>query len=258
MTSSFRCYIDESGDEGFKFGSNSSEWFILTAFIVRTEKDLPTVKLIDFIKEKLGRPGQKHLHWRDLRHNEKVTYSLEIAKLPVKVASVCYYKPLIKDKDKFQSPNLLYFYTTRYLIERVSWLARDTYKNGEPGNGKAEIVFSNRSAMNYSSLLEYFDRLRKDSSVRIHWPAIGAISSQVPGKSKGLQLADACSGIFFNALEKHKHIGLVQPLYLQNLKPILYKHQDKQLESYGFKVVPTEALIALKNDSLRSWVSDFK
>ncbi len=257
MISSFRCYIDESGDEGFQFSKNSSEWFILSALITRTLNDLATVKVVDTIKDKFARSVKKHLHWRDLRHEEKQTYSTEIAKLPVKAIAICVHKPLLRERDKFQAPNLLYFYTTRYLMERASWLARDTFKSGEQGNGKVELIFSNRSAMDYNSLLDYFDRLRKDSSVRIHWKSVGTIRSEAPSKNKGLQLADACSGMFYNALEKHKHIGLVQPVYLQNIKPILYSY-DSKIESYGFKVVPTEALIALRKDTLRNWAANFK
>jgi len=44
---SFRAYIDESGDEGFKFRKSfdeeaSSNWFILAAFVTRKKTDLRT------------------------------------------------------------------------------------------------------------------------------------------------------------------------------------------------------------------------
>jgi hypothetical protein len=38
----FRVYIDESGDEGFKFdqpGKGSSRWFVLSAVVTREEND---------------------------------------------------------------------------------------------------------------------------------------------------------------------------------------------------------------------------
>ncbi|HWE01892.1 MAG TPA: DUF3800 domain-containing protein [Tepidisphaeraceae bacterium] len=42
MPESFIVYIDESGDDGFKFntgGSGSSEWFILSAVVIRARND---------------------------------------------------------------------------------------------------------------------------------------------------------------------------------------------------------------------------
>lgn len=49
MTSSFRVYIDESGDEAFKFLPNeqgSSRWFVQSATVVRTVNDLAMVQLV--------------------------------------------------------------------------------------------------------------------------------------------------------------------------------------------------------------------
>ena len=43
MTASFVAYVDESGDEGFKFLPNeqgSSRWFVLSALVVRKENDM--------------------------------------------------------------------------------------------------------------------------------------------------------------------------------------------------------------------------
>ena len=48
MTSSFVAYMDESGDEGFKFLPNdqgSSRWFVLSALVIRKENDLQVVQL---------------------------------------------------------------------------------------------------------------------------------------------------------------------------------------------------------------------
>jgi hypothetical protein len=44
MAASFVAYIDESGDEGFKFAKGSSEWFVLSAAITRKRFDVATVK----------------------------------------------------------------------------------------------------------------------------------------------------------------------------------------------------------------------
>ena len=46
----YNVYIDESGDEGINKGS---KYFILTAIIVKKEKDLEISKSVDLIKENL-------------------------------------------------------------------------------------------------------------------------------------------------------------------------------------------------------------
>ncbi len=46
----YNVYIDESGDEGINKGS---KYFILTAIIVKKEKDLEISRTVDLIKENL-------------------------------------------------------------------------------------------------------------------------------------------------------------------------------------------------------------
>jgi len=47
----FVVYVDESGDEGFSFGRGSSEWFVLSAVIIKKANELETVKLVDRIRK---------------------------------------------------------------------------------------------------------------------------------------------------------------------------------------------------------------
>lgn len=74
MASTFVVYIDESGDEGVKFADGSSEWFVLSAVITRRATDLETVKLVDDVRQALGKPDKKPLHFRDLRHEHRLRY----------------------------------------------------------------------------------------------------------------------------------------------------------------------------------------
>ena len=81
--SSFRVYVDESGDEGFVFhtdGTGSSRWLVLSAVMVRTKNDLSLVKLVGETRKLLGRQPGQHLHFRDLKHAQRVPYIRQIAK----------------------------------------------------------------------------------------------------------------------------------------------------------------------------------
>lgn len=194
-TASFVLYVDESGDEGFRFGAGSSDWFVLAGVITRKQSDLETVKLVDGVRAILRRPSRKPLHFRDLRHEHRLPLVDAIAKAKLRTAAVLVHKPSLQEPEKFQERYRLYFYAVRLLLERVSWLARDRHRPGE-GDCSVEVVFSSRSSMSYEELRAYLDHLKvksKVDDVRIHWPAIRTdqVTAFTAGKRMGLQIADA-------------------------------------------------------------------
>lgn len=267
MPSSFVAYIDESGDEGFKFRTNvdqqtSSDWFILAAFVTRKKTDLETVKAIDSVRNEFKLHPRKHIHWKDLKHSQKIRYAQIVAALRTRVIAVCVHKPSLLEPEKFQDRYRLYFYAVRYLLERISWLVRDRHNPDKwGGDGTAELLFSNRQGMSYNEMRDYLGLLKKQQEtgqdIRIEFGkvTIDKIRTQTPGKSMGLQLADAAAGAFFNALERDR-FGNTEPRYLQTISPVLYRHQGS-LHGYGFKIVPKEALPALITKENLKWLPEF-
>lgn len=66
----YNVYIDESGDEGIKRGS---EWFILTAIIVPKEYDLTLSNKIVKIKNAMNMARKEQLHWNKiLKYDKKI------------------------------------------------------------------------------------------------------------------------------------------------------------------------------------------
>ncbi|MEP7292802.1 MAG: DUF3800 domain-containing protein, partial [Chloroflexota bacterium] len=174
MASSFVVYIDESGDEGFVFneGQGSSHWFVLSAVITRKTTDLETVKLVDSVRQKLKRPDKEPLHFRKLKHEQRLPFVDEIAHAPLRVVSVLIHKPSIREQDNFRERFRLYFYGTRYLLERISWCCRDHRLTDDTGDGSAEIIFSNRGGMSYDELRDYIDKLKDQDNVTIDWSVV--------------------------------------------------------------------------------------
>ncbi len=258
----FVCYIDEAGCEGFKFSKGSSEWFILAALISSRSAQKQIVELIDKVKTALDWPSQKQLHWNKLRHLEKNYYVSEIIKLPCKVVVVAVYKPVLIEREKFQDRYRLYFYTVRYLLERISWQIRDLSSEKTKGTGEVGIVFSNRAGMSYEELKVYLGRLKNMSEygqdIRIVWDYIdtNGVYAYPPGKLKGLQVADAIAGAFYNGLEMTK-TKKQKSEYAQGLKPVIYKHKGV-FWGNGLKIVPREAVAVLKNQSSYGWLDIFK
>ena len=253
MKVSFRVYIDETGDEGFVFnadGSGSSKWLVLSALVTRREIDLETVKLIDRVRAKLGRQPRTPLHFRDLKHEQRIPYVREIAAAKIRTVSVLIHKPSISEPEKFQAEKyLLYRYASRMLLERVSWLCRDHRKEGV-GNGEAEIIFSNRSQMSYEELRNYLRTLKTQSDplkVTIDWSVVNPDAVQAINHEQlmGLQLADAVASSLYYAVNANRY-GDTEPRYQEVLRPTFYRHKGNTL-GYGLKFWPKD-LSALLSD----------
>jgi len=241
MTASFVAYVDESGDEGFKFLPNeqgSSRWFVLSAMVIRREKDLQVVQLARQARELLKKDPKRVLHFRELKHDQRVPLARLIGDAPVRTVSVLVHKPSINEPEVFQQQAFsLYHYATRLLVERVSWLCRDHHRAGQ-GDGTVEMVFSNRSAMSYDNLRGYLQKLKAGqvgSDVRVDWDRVDPqrIRAVNHDQLAGLQLADAvASGIFFSV---HRNpYGEFEDRYLRLLGKTIYRNKGRA-DGYGLK-----------------------
>jgi len=266
MKASFRAYIDESGDEGFVFRKSpnkeaSSDWFVLAAFITRYKTDLQTVKTIDQVRQEFQLHPHKHIHWKDLKHSQKVRYAQIIAGLQARTIAVCIHKPSLLEPEAFREKYRLYFYAVRCLVERISWLARDRHDPAKwGGDGTVELIFSNRQGMPYNDMREYLHRLENQKQtgqdIRIEFDRIqiDKLETQTPGRSMGLQLADAVAGAFFNAMERDR-FGNTEPRYVQTLLPIVYCDHDRGgCLGYGLKVFPPEVVPNLVCQETMKWL----
>ena len=238
--SGFQVYIDESGDEGFSFKPNrrgSSDWFVLSAAITRTEHDLATVKLVDAVRLELGREARSELHFRNLKHQQRLPLIRQIASARLRTVSVLVHKPSLEG-DQYSEKGLLYRYATRLLLERVSWLCRDFRKDRAH---KARLTFSNRANMSYKELFAYL-RVLKDQTADVHieWSAIDCdrIRTEAHAKLMGLQIADAVASGMYSAVNLNTH-GFTEPRYAQMLRPVVYEHKGTRF-GYGVKVWPAE------------------
>lgn len=249
MKPSFRVYIDESGDEGFVFnpdGTGSSRWFVLSAAVIRTRRDLELVKCLADVRQVLGRPKAHPLHFVDMKHEHRKPYVARLAAAPIRCVSVVAHKPSCNQPGNFQAEkHLLYRYLTRLLLERVSWFCRDQRVEGD-GDGFAEITFSNRSQMSYQAIRDYLNVLKANQAeVRIEWNVIDAnrVVAIPHEQLAGLQAADAVASSTYFAVNLNR-FGQNEMAYAKALLPTFYRH-EKQLWNYGIKWWPIE-LAAMK------------
>lgn len=256
MTHSFNVYIDESGDDGIdKFrrkGSDggSSLWLSVGACIVRANRDLELVGLRDKIRDECRPKSQKRdLHFKEMNHHQRRRACQIIAGQPLRFSCVFGYKDTA-EAAAFTQKNRLYFYLTRYLIERVSWFCRDYRKVVKEGNGQAKITFSRRGGMNYADFQSYLRTLREANDTQIYWPVIDidAVVAEDHSRRAALQIADIGVSAMTAAFEPDP-FGNVEPTYLKELKGNIY-NRDGNFFSYGLKTLPKLEHLDLNADQL--------
>jgi hypothetical protein len=238
MSTGFVAYIDESGDEGFTFrpdGSGSSRWLVLSVLVLRRENDARVIQTAREARELLRKPPRFPLHFRDLKHEQRVALARLIGQLPTRTVSVLIHKPSIPEPENFQrEAYALYRYASRLLLERVSWLCRDHRRK----DGQVELIYSNRSAMSYDELRAYLEKLKAESTqkdVRIDWNLIDPARVRAVNHDQlaGLQLADAVATSAYYAVTPNIY-GDIEDRYLRLIAPTIYRHQ-RRAEGYGLK-----------------------
>lgn len=230
-------YVDESGDEGFKFAPSfqgSSRWFVLSAVVVPRSEDLALVRALQDVRQVLKKPPQHALHFKKLQHAQKVAWVRHASHLKFHAVNVLVYKPALERAPYLSSsPFALYFYACRLLVERVSWLCRDT--PALSASGPAELIFSNRSAMSYAALSRYLSHVQEKIPNKVDWSFVrpDALRAVNHDQLAGLQWADALASGVFSAVNPNPY-GDVEPRYLQLLCSKFYRHQGRVL-GYGLK-----------------------
>jgi hypothetical protein len=247
MPCSFVVYIDESGDEGFSFENGSSEWFVLSAVVTLKSEDLQTVKLVDRVRQRLGRPEHKPLHFRDLRHEHRLPLIEEISRASLRVVTLLVHKPSVVEPEIFRQNSHLYFQATQDLLERVGQLCQGA--RPRVGDGTAEVVFSNRSGMSYENLIQSLRTSRFEETPIRH----DQVYACTAGRRMGLQIADAVASGFFKAVEPTEY-GYTEDRYARMLGTVLYR-KEEVCQGYGLKLGLRPAERALAEERL-SWVRE--
>jgi len=235
MSKVFNVYIDEAGDEGFKSIDGrwvSSKWFIIGALVVPEEFDREMASVVNQIKDHLNVNNKlKPMHFAGLRHRKRRYVIQQIAnKGHFRLIIVGLHKPeLIKDGPLKREKQYLYNYVTRYLLERVSWLANDYSR-------KVNLIFENRGNTSYNELDLYVKDLLEDPNCQIRQGTFLSWKALNKGQSKNLQVADSLVSSVFAALEPDIY-GNVEASYIKDLNDFFYRRKGN-LFSYGLKLFP--------------------
>lgn len=223
MTSDCTIYIDEAGDLGINRGTR---WFVLSAVVVNKTAEKNIRQIIKSLKTELN---VYEIHFRQLRNYEQKCYV-------VSVLNTCDFdliniivdtsKIALNKTDRNGPPSIVsYNYCCRLLLERVSWLLRDSNRTGD-------IVLSSRGTSRDRELIEYIQKLLNYDLNTIS-NQFNSITSKSASEWDLLQLADVCATSVFHYHETNRY-GFITPCYCYRLKDHVYTRSGNS-DSYGMK-----------------------
>tara|TARA_R110002072_G_scaffold20102_1_gene73661 strand:- start:701 stop:1510 length:810 start_codon:yes stop_codon:yes gene_type:complete len=243
-------YIDEAGDEGFgklrvvNERGGQSTWLMLGAIIVSEDYDAHLPKIRDAIRAFFPEKKERHLHWVNFNHDQRIVVADEMAKLRLGVCLTLSHKVTIPDTKFatiFSQPQYLYNYLVRWLLERLITAAEQA---AAPEPAQLKLVFSKKGGTNYQIMAEYLTKLARGQDLvkaprRTNWEVLDIKGMRVENHSKmaGLQLADCATSAFFRALEPNR-FGNYEPAYATRLIPKLIKSNGR-VDNAGLTVVPS-------------------
>jgi hypothetical protein len=177
------------------------------------EQDRERTQLVNRLRNELGRPEPKPLHWRDLRNDQgKKRRAIRLmAAEPLVFSVVALWKPAIAKKSEalHEKKGYLYNYAARFLIERLSWFA-------ENGGRQLNLFFESRATTSYEDLERYMAEIQKDPDCKIARDSIASVAP-VNANLKGAMIADYYVSATAEALEPDPH-GYTEAEHLLRLR----------------------------------------
>lgn len=222
-------FIDEAGQRSAS--ARSSNHFVMSAVLV-TDENLPqAAAFLAQMRTDTGRRPSDTLHWRNIKaHTDKLHIALSLGRqswATLSTVAVCK-----RHLPGGLTDDQAYLYTFRFLLERLSWLARDTER-------ELHYTLAHVVRFKIEKLREYERRLRADPSCQITWGYVDARGGRLdqPSRVELLQAADIVASATFTALEPDRH-GNTEQRYLLEMSPRLYRRGAAPVTSYGLKMHP--------------------
>jgi len=267
VSHSFIAYIDESGHEADR-KDKSSEWFVLSAVVLRAENDAKVCRAISSFRKACGKKGR----WRNwyfkftnrLSSWQKIIACEFLARKPVRIVHILVHKSSKPVRNHETNHALIYSYAGKFLLERISFVCRDHAHLSTTGNGKTLLVFSKRSEMNYDNFRQYVRELRDNPgkhNTRIVWDHIDPdpqyITARSARDSRGCQLADIAAGALFTAVNrKRDKFQVTDDRPIRVLEPVTYR-KGGLVTNNGVKFWPPEVLEMVSSEKRFTWYRAF-
>jgi hypothetical protein len=258
MSYGFVAYLDESGDDGLKkvkpaHPTGSSEWFVLSAVVVRASNENAVGRWQKEILSDFGYTQRTDIHWNKLNPPRKRIVCEHIAQCPLRLFVFMSNKKNMQgyvNPRCFKEPYFFYWWCTRVLLERVTLFCSEA-SNVLYGTQKPiKFIFSQRGGMAYDRLTAYLRLLKFETEIgHVHnttrnliWSVIdlNQIYYAAHRNEAGVQLADAVAGAFYEAVNVDR-IAPPDPQFAKMLIPRLYRRGPRRMiAEEGVKLMPAQ------------------
>ena len=224
-------FIDESGHRAART-KGSSDHFVMSAVIVPEENLGDAAATLAQLRLDIDRHPGHVLHWNQVKHHsQRLRVAQTLRDQPwMTISSVVVCKAHLDDIGFDE--DFAYLYTLRYLLERLSWFARDNRR-------VIDYTLAHVVRFKMEKLRAYEQILRTHPDCQIAWdwldPAGGKLDQ--PQRIELLQFADAAASATATAFELDR-FGNTEQRYLCEFLPRLYRRGNGKLTSYGLKMHP--------------------
>lgn len=215
-------------------GDGASDHFVMGAVIFFEEADAHADDVLAAIRKDTNRLPHHELHWNKLKPHHKAAAAKHLGAETtiLRYCSVVVCKrELIRDGEFNQ--DMAYLLTFRYLLERLSWIARSS-------NSTLHYTLAHIKNFKLEKLREYERRLRAQSPAvcKIYWENVTERGGRIdqPQRVQHLQLADMVTSAIGDAFNGDNQ-GLCERKHLEALTHYFYR-KNGNLTSYGLKMHP--------------------
>jgi len=168
------------------------------------------------MRHDLGRRPGDELHWKNIKtHDQRVRAAQMLGAAPfLRICTVVVCKrDFDPGKGSIPDDDFAYMFTFRFLLERMSWLCRDS-------GGILRYTLAMIGGFRLSQLRHYEAVLKGLTDCTVHWAAVD---------SKG------------GSIDQPNRFGNVETRYLELVEPRLYRYKTSPVTSYGLKMHPWNA-----------------
>lgn len=238
------CFLDEAGCSGDQYGKGSSQ-FLVVAGLVMARRDLELVPVFfDNCRKEKG-AATVFNKFSKCGDRDRFLLTRNMGRLPVRIVQVAVHKPSMTGSFTRSNHKLEYQYLCKLVVERVSWIARDSARNHPGENNTCQLVFSEQTMYPYQDMAEYFSRLRRGRrkfNNSAEWAHIAnELDITQHRNEEPIHLADIAASALHCAIEPKTH-GMTDDRFQRNLHPVIYKKNDMK---YGIKIYPMDKLVPL-------------
>lgn len=259
MEYGYVAYIDEAGDTGLSKvrpidENGSSEWFVLSAVVMRAKWETDVVGWVREIRDGIGLRQRPDLHYRTLSPTRKTAVCNRIANLPLRGFAIASNKKNMRryrndNAAKLPSQQWFYNWCIRLLMERVTKFCADRTMRDHGENKLIKLEFSRCGGHRYSQTKAYHTYLKFQQEgdkvvLQKRQPISNMLSTDLmfdfPHEQRaGLQLADIVASAFYQATDVHGP-GEWSTDGAVALTPIMAKENGVQ-KDFGVALFPTPA-----------------